>query len=61
MEKKRRDFEIEVDILPSDVPESEEYKKYAADSYARREAAALKVMKEVVPKYQMHSLYAAYT
>jgi integrase/recombinase XerD len=54
MEKKRRDFEIEVDILPSDVPESEEYKKYATDSYARREAAALKVMKEVVPKYQIH-------
>lgn len=54
MEKKRRDFEIEMDILPSDIPESEEYKKYAADSYAAREAAAQKVMKKVAPKLTIH-------
>ena len=50
MEKKRRDLEIEIDFLPSDVPSVEEYKEYAAASYKEREAAAQKIMKKVAPK-----------
>lgn len=54
MEKKRRDLEIEMDFLPSDMPESKAGKELAAASYKEREAAAQKVMKKIAPKLTIH-------